>query len=638
MRVRQLGRMERKGSIASVCLCLPPPLLCAAASVPATSRPHSMALGWRRLGRPLALVACLVVLLLTVLPPPAPTHLSLSRPPPAIPSVARGAYDDAPVAARRQAQTDASDPSDVGATVWDDLAAAEVPGPSAAAAAVDDDFYSGERLRPFHARAFPCGPALGPYGVWAVRGRGNYVVTAVSAPCLWLDGKAVSFAQRGGEALAAAQGQREEVEYPGFAPGWLAVGGGTCATETATGLLPVGMAATVPDHLPRCLGGVQLLLGHPCAAAAAAGAGAGETPPLVLMIMRYEYVNMYHTLTDWFNAVDALAMVAAGTVPGGASLRTRAVQVVFLDAHPAGSLDATWTALFGRRPLFLAEAVAQQLRMDHVVFVAPGYQSPITAAKSAGSEAELPSRALQRFGRYMLLRHGLAVEDEDDDDNDDDPDALGTSRDGRRRQRPHPGTPRRRVGDVAAIVAAAAVATDTHSHVAVVEGPSGKGGIGAAPPRWVTVVLRGDYRPHPRHNGQTTRKIANERALLDALAAHVAAVPSRRGGGEDMRPWAVRGVHLEAMSVRDQLALFHSSDAVVSVHGAALSLVVAMRPGTLVVELQPPAYMRPHFRPMARAAGLRYAVEPLANAHGDGPYHVNADAVAAAIALHMHGT
>ncbi|VEL36644.1 unnamed protein product, partial [Protopolystoma xenopodis] len=58
---------------------------------------------------------------------------------------------------------------------------------------------------------------------------------------------------------------------------------------------------------------------------------------VLLIVKRYEYVNLFHTITDWYNAFLAMRW---GHLPASR------VKILFVDAHPAGSLDEVWDRLF----------------------------------------------------------------------------------------------------------------------------------------------------------------------------------------------------------------------------------------------------------------------------------------------------
>lgn len=68
-------------------------------------------------------------------------------------------------------------------------------------------------------------------------------------------------------------------------------------------------------------------------------------PGFTLFVKRYEYVNLYHTMTDWWNVWTVYREIVASASAEGNSPK---INVVFLDAHPAGNLDSVWSALFGK--------------------------------------------------------------------------------------------------------------------------------------------------------------------------------------------------------------------------------------------------------------------------------------------------
>ena len=63
----------------------------------------------------------------------------------------------------------------------------------------------------------------------------------------------------------------------------------------------------------------------------------------------------------------------------------------------------------------------------------------------------------------------------------------------------------------------------------------------------------------------------------------------------------------EGKSVAEQARLFHSAEAIVAAHGAALTNLVFCEPGTTVLELFSPKYVNPCYRDTCIAANLRYA-------------------------------
>ena len=84
-------------------------------------------------------------------------------------------------------------------------------------------------------------------------------------------------------------------------------------------------------------------------------------PDTTLFLQRYEYVNLYHTLTDWWNTWTAYRYIRPDEVAN--------VAVIFLDAHPAGNLDTVWTTLFGT-----SVHLRRLLDHDHFMFTLTNQQ------------------------------------------------------------------------------------------------------------------------------------------------------------------------------------------------------------------------------------------------------------------------
>jgi len=96
-----------------------------------------------------------------------------------------------------------------------------------------------------------------------------------------------------------------------------------------------------------------------------------STPALVdttftIAITRHEYANLYHTLTDWYNAY--LVMRFFGKLPNETN-------ILFVDAHPRGHLDDAWRRLFNRT-YFMSE-LPKRTVFTELVWGIQGYDSLI---------------------------------------------------------------------------------------------------------------------------------------------------------------------------------------------------------------------------------------------------------------------
>lgn len=97
----------------------------------------------------------------------------------------------------------------------------------------------------------------------------------------------------------------------------------------------------------------------------------------------------------------------------------------------------------------------------------------------------------------------------------------------------------------------------------------------------------GAKRIYISRRGSQKRVLVNELDLETALAAR---------GFTIVKP--------EALSVRDQIALFHQADLIVAPAGAALANVLFCRPGTKVIELQPSNFIGVWVRNIALLVGV----------------------------------
>jgi capsular polysaccharide biosynthesis protein len=102
----------------------------------------------------------------------------------------------------------------------------------------------------------------------------------------------------------------------------------------------------------------------------------------------------------------------------------------------------------------------------------------------------------------------------------------------------------------------------------------------------VLFVRRVHYVAHPRHNGQIVRRLDNEDEIMSALEAQTA-------GGE-------AGVNIlngvfSSMTMKEQVQMAQDACVMTGAHGAGLSHILFSPPGVHMLELQPPAFRRPHF-------------------------------------------
>ena len=106
-----------------------------------------------------------------------------------------------------------------------------------------------------------------------------------------------------------------------------------------------------------------------------------------IAIVRHEYVNLYMTLGDWYNAF--LMMSYFGHTG-------QETHIILFDAHPKGSLDNTWSVLF--RSVQRISSLPNNTLFTDLVWGMLGYNSPL-------SEFTPNLPLSEEFRRFFLHAH-----------------------------------------------------------------------------------------------------------------------------------------------------------------------------------------------------------------------------------------
>lgn len=112
-----------------------------------------------------------------------------------------------------------------------------------------------------------------------------------------------------------------------------------------------------------------------------------------IAVMRYEYANLYHTMTDYYNAF--LMTVKFNLDPAE-------TDILFIDGHPKGALDSTWHTLF--RSITRAGTITEPVLYTNLIWNILGYYSPLNEHDSP----DIP--LLESFRQFFLSRHGVNPE------------------------------------------------------------------------------------------------------------------------------------------------------------------------------------------------------------------------------------
>ena len=112
-----------------------------------------------------------------------------------------------------------------------------------------------------------------------------------------------------------------------------------------------------------------------------------------IFVKRYEYANMYHTMTDLYNAF--LMHVAFRLNPDSTT-------IVWIDAHPKGGLDPVWNTLFGK--VIRAGQVTRPIVFKKLIWSMMGDNSPISDFHIKWNTVPF----LEEFRHFFLTRHGIS--------------------------------------------------------------------------------------------------------------------------------------------------------------------------------------------------------------------------------------
>jgi hypothetical protein len=164
---------------------------------------------------------------------------------------------------------------------------------------------------------------------------------------------------RGGEPLQSVLGQAENAEVLSYRPG---------AFSVARPFENIQSNKHFYHYMSNVLGSLQVnTLSDEKELEPCSTTWKGTT----LFLTRYEYVNLYHTLTDWWNTFYSLP------TKNGTNVLDLPINIVLLDAHPQGNLDSVWQTLLGGNVAYARHLQDELVCFETARFVPAGYTSPL---------------------------------------------------------------------------------------------------------------------------------------------------------------------------------------------------------------------------------------------------------------------
>ncbi|KAL5221915.1 hypothetical protein ABZP36_026628 [Zizania latifolia] len=215
---------------------------------------------------------------------------------------------------------------------------------------------------------------------------------------------------RGGEPLEQVMGRAEGEELPKYEPGALQVEG-----EAAKRTGPLVEAGFLDAYVPA--GGIGM---HTMRSLLDS---ARVVPPgelhcsqwieePTLLVTRFEYANLFHTITDWYSAYVSSRVTNLPNRPN----------VVFVDGHCKAQLEQTWEALFSN--VTYAKSFSGPVCFRHAILSPLGYETALFKGLSESFSCEGASveslrekpdpqktARLSEFGEMILASFDLLKDD-----------------------------------------------------------------------------------------------------------------------------------------------------------------------------------------------------------------------------------
>ncbi|KAL6858915.1 hypothetical protein ACP4OV_017917 [Aristida adscensionis] len=215
---------------------------------------------------------------------------------------------------------------------------------------------------------------------------------------------------RGGEPLDEVMGRAEEEELPSFDPGALQVEGSAAAR-----MAPLVEPGFLNQYVP--VGGIGM---HTMRSLLRS---ARVVPPSelhcsqwveepTLLVTRFEYANLFHTITDWYSAYVSSRVTNLPNRPN----------VVFVDGHCKAQLEQTWEALFSNvtyvkhfsGPVCFRHAILSPLGYETALFkgLTESFSCEGASAQSLREKPDPQKTArLSEFGEMIVASFDLLQED-----------------------------------------------------------------------------------------------------------------------------------------------------------------------------------------------------------------------------------
>ena len=123
----------------------------------------------------------------------------------------------------------------------------------------------------------------------------------------------------------------------------------------------------------------------------------------------------------------------------------------------------------------------------------------------------------------------------------------------------------------------------------------------------ILFVRRENYLAHPRHGGKPEVRLQNEQEVFNEMTKW-AEIRSKENAANLQKRMDIKIINgtLAHMRMKEQVQAVHDASIIVGAHGAGLTHILFAQPGTVILELLSPLFMRPHYAHISQWMGLEY--------------------------------
>lgn len=190
-----------------------------------------------------------------------------------------------------------------------------------------------------------------------------------------LDSQYFVSSRKGGEKIADVLHQREDIEYFTYKKGAFEI---KCQQPF--------LKYTFYDNLPFS----QML--ESTLVKASMGKFSAEERNFYILVIRYEYVNLFHTMTDWYNAFLVMNFF---------NQSKESTNILIADTHPAGGLDSVWSTVFNSS--IRLRDLSKRTLFHNLAWNIQGYKSILSPNPISG-----PLPLHEEFREFFLKSYNIS--------------------------------------------------------------------------------------------------------------------------------------------------------------------------------------------------------------------------------------